>query len=92
MHVHFRKSLHPRSRRSLSTRCGSNISICLYGNYDTKIVVNVDSVPKSYLQKDTCYASVLSSQSHINEAAYNQTIVRAYAITKEEMLPSKPNK
>ena len=92
MHVYFRKSLHPRTRRSLSTRCGRNISICLYGNHDTKIVVKVDSVPNSNLQKDNCYASVLSSQSHINEAAYNQIIVRGYAITKEEMLPLKPKK
>ena len=89
--MYFRKSLHPRSRRSLSTRCGRNISVGVYGNYDTKIVVNVDSVPNSYLQKDTYYDSVLSSQSHINEAAYNQSIVRAYAITKEEMSP-KPKR
>ena len=86
IHVYFRKSLHPPSRRSLPTGCGRNIVKGLYINYDAKITINVDSETSSVLPKDTSYASVLSSEFSIHGASYNQTkTLAAYAITKEHI-------
>ena len=73
-----------------------NIDLVLYGNYESKICLDKDAPPSSFMSQSTGYDSLLQSKSmqcgQIPKSALKTKTDRTYAVNKEEILPLKDKK